>query len=82
MGILRNDDSVEAEMYGGIRGKECAHCGSTIEESVGIVWRLTTCDPEFFHTACATEFAIRLLRDVHEIECRDSLRIAMVHGTS
>jgi len=46
----------------------CFYCRDSIVELPYISWIGTT--DVFLHPACAIELSLRLLRDVHQVECR------------
>ncbi len=56
-------------------GQTCFYCrGSTTDP--GITWMGATGEI-FLHPSCAVELVIRLLRDVHELECSSGLRLKL-----
>jgi hypothetical protein len=49
---------------------ECFYCGAAVSPPL-IEWLgLGGHGATYFHAECAVEFTIRLMRDVHEYECR------------
>jgi hypothetical protein len=52
---------------------DCFYCGHAMTLP-GVQW-LGATDEIWLHPSCVIELAIRLFRDVHEIECRSDLYI-------
>ncbi len=49
-------------------GKEpCFYCHASISDSHAIEWH--EAESLWFHPACALDFMLRLMRDVHAIQC-------------
>lgn len=54
---------------------KCFYCHTSIEAMPYINWMGTT-EIEL-HPACVVELCLRLLRDVHEVECTHSLTVQL-----
>jgi hypothetical protein len=52
-------------------GLKCFYCSAPIQEFPYIDW-LGTSEIDF-HPACVIELCVRLLRDVHQVECESKL---------
>lgn len=76
-GARLNPEPESTVMYRG--GDTCFHCGHAIWTDEAIEWhgndRAHEAANLMFHPGCAVEFSIRLLRDVHQIECRSNVEI-------
>jgi len=61
-------------------GQICFYCYGATEDPT-IIWVGSTGEI-FLHPACAAELIIRLIRDVHELECAANLRLQLVPHNS
>ena len=52
------------------RFEECFYCGSAVDTHEMFIEWLGSSTEVFFHPPCALAFSIRLMRDVHEADCR------------
>ncbi len=59
----------------GVKDAACIYCGEPLD-APHILWVGRTAEL-LVHAACALDFSLRLLRDVHEIECRLHLGAAL-----
>lgn len=63
-------------------GQTCFHCCQPVTEDPAIYWLGANEQNEsidlMLHPACALDFALRLLRDVHAYECQMHLRAVLV----
>jgi hypothetical protein len=57
----------EAWLPNGFLHKPCYYCAETLQ-SPFIMW-MGAGEPLGLHPACTVELSIRLLRDVHQVEC-------------
>ncbi len=85
MAVLTTDEPQDIYQPGDwLKRERCFHCHKPMF-APAIEWR-GQAEKEYvtlyLHPACAVEFAIRLLRDVHEIECRAPARLGLKMGRS
>jgi len=52
----------------------CFYCDRKIALGWAVQWQGTTAI--FLHPGCAVEFTIRIMRDIHDIECRGGTIVA------
>ena len=67
----------------------CTHCGHEIAADPFIAWLVSfgvgkarDAGHIFLHPACALDLCVRMIRDVHEIECRENVRADLVSERS
>ena len=58
-------------------GESCFYCHKPISADPAIFWFGGDCEV-FLHPTCTVEWCLRLLRDVHEIECHEHVRVQLV----
>lgn len=58
-------------------GRECFYCHGPLSDPA-IAWWGGDGITMFLHPACVAELALRLFRDLHELECKTHSRLAMV----
>lgn len=59
------------------QGEECFYCHHKLADPA-IAWWGAGGITIFLHPQCVVELAIRLFRDVHELECRTHSRLSFV----
>jgi hypothetical protein len=62
-------------------GMVCAYCHHLITETCITWWGVRDKDLTL-HPACAVDLCLRILRDVHEVECRQHLGVALTRAAS
>jgi hypothetical protein len=76
-GARLNPEPESTVMYRG--GETCFHCHQAIWTDEAIEWHGSDAADGtanlMFHPGCAIELSIRLLRDVHQIECRANVEV-------
>jgi hypothetical protein len=60
-------------------GTPCFYCAGLVLD-VCIQWRGE--GEIMLHPACAVDLCLRILRDVHEVECRQQLGVALTRAAS
>lgn len=67
MSVVKRDHTQHDTMGGGALGDPCFYCGRTTGDP-SIFW-LGRTGSIILHPQCAIDVTIRLLRDVHEVQC-------------
>ena len=58
----------------GARGEACFYCSGPVYDPA-IAW--TGTPTIFLHPSCCVDLCIRLLRDVHELECEKNVHVKL-----